>query len=219
LSRLVSRSPAAAVAEHDRGAVRLDEVDDPLLDGRPDRARSARAGRRPAADRAGRLAERGHVLDRDDDLHLDRLGRRRLDDDHLAGAAEEAGDLVDRATVADRPIRCAGRLEQLVEPLQRQRQVRAALGAGHGVHLVDDHRLDAAQRLAGAEVSTRNSDSGVVMKTSGGTLLKRRRSSAGVSPDRMPTAMSGPAGRAAATPAGCRSAARAGCARRRRPAP
>ena len=50
--------------------------------------------------------------------------------------------------VAERPIRCAGSLEQRVEPLQRQRQMRAALGAGDGVNLVDDHRLDPAQRLA-----------------------------------------------------------------------
>ena len=52
-------------------------------------------------------------------------------------------------TVADRPMRCAGRSRRRVEPLEREREVGAALGAGDGVHLVDDHRLDAAQRLAG----------------------------------------------------------------------
>ena len=51
-------------------------------------------------------------------------------------------------TVADRPMRCAGSLQQLVQPLEGQREVGAALGARHGVHLVDDHRLDAAQGLA-----------------------------------------------------------------------
>ena len=50
--------------------------------------------------------------------------------------------------VAERPIRCDGSLEQRVEPLQRERQVGAALGAGDGVHLVDDHRLDPAQGFA-----------------------------------------------------------------------
>ena len=34
-------------------------------------------------------------------------------------------------------------LDEPLEPLERERQVRAALRAGDGVHLVDDHRLDA----------------------------------------------------------------------------
>ncbi len=52
-------------------------------------------------------------------------------------------------TVADRPMRWAGpgALEQRVEPLQRQREVRAALGARDRVHLVQDHRAHPAQRL------------------------------------------------------------------------
>ena len=40
-------------------------------------------------------------------------------------------------------------VEQRVEPFEGEREVGAALGAGDRVHLVDDHRLDAAQRLAG----------------------------------------------------------------------
>ena len=46
-------------------------------------------------------------------------------------------------TVADSPMRWAGCVEQRVEPLEAEREVGAALGAGDGVHLVDDHRLDA----------------------------------------------------------------------------
>jgi len=42
-----------------------------------------------------------------------------------------------------------------------------------------------------AEVSSRNSDSGVVMRMSGGRRVKARRSSAGVSPVRIPTLISG----------------------------
>lgn len=42
-----------------------------------------------------------------------------------------------------------------------------------------------------AEVSSRNSDSGVVTSTSGGVRWNCRRSSAGVSPVRVPTVMSG----------------------------
>ncbi len=40
----------------------------------------------------------------------------------------------------------AGRRHQRVEPLERQRQVRAALVGGDGVDLVDDHRAHVAQR-------------------------------------------------------------------------
>ena len=52
-------------------------------------------------------------------------------------------------TVADSPIRWAGRSQQGVEPLEAEREVRAALGAGDRVHLVEDHRLDAGQRPRG----------------------------------------------------------------------
>ena len=37
----------------------------------------------------------------------------------------------------------------VLEPLEGEREVAAPLGGGQGVDLVDDHRLDAAQRLAG----------------------------------------------------------------------
>jgi hypothetical protein len=40
-------------------------------------------------------------------------------------------------------------------------------------------------------VSSRNSDSGVVIRMSVGRRVKARRSSAGVSPERMPTRISG----------------------------
>ena len=64
------------------------------------------------------------------------------------GAAEEAGDLLDRPDRRGQADPLRRPVEQCVEALQRQREVGAALGAGDGVHLVDDHRLDAAQRLA-----------------------------------------------------------------------
>ena len=52
-------------------------------------------------------------------------------------------------TVADSPIRCAGRGSSASSRSRRERQVGAALGPGDRVHLVDDHRLHAAQRLPG----------------------------------------------------------------------
>ena len=60
-------------------------------------------------------------------------------------------------TVADSPIRCArpagaracllAGAAQRVKPFKRQRQVRAPLGPRHGMDLIDDDRLDPAQRL------------------------------------------------------------------------
>ena len=46
-------------------------------------------------------------------------------------------------------MRCSVRsVAQRFEPLERQRQVRAALGRHERVDLVDDDRVDGAQRLA-----------------------------------------------------------------------
>ncbi len=64
------------------------------------------------------------------------------------GATEEPGHLLDRAHRRRQADPLGGPLQQLVEPLEGDREVGAALGAGHGVHLVDDHGLDPAQRLA-----------------------------------------------------------------------
>ena len=58
-----------------------------------------------------------------------------------------------RATSLDRPHGggqadpLRGPVQQGVEPLQAEGQVRAAFGAGDRVHLVDDDRLHAAQCL------------------------------------------------------------------------
>ena len=97
---------------------------------------------------AGGLPELGHVLDRHDDLQVEGLGRRRVHDGHRAAAGQERGHLVERADRGRQPDPLSRALEQRIEPLEAEREVRAALGRAHRVHLVDDHRLDAAQRLA-----------------------------------------------------------------------
>ena len=59
--------------------------------------------------------------------------------------------------VALRPMRCGGATvavlrrssPQVLQAFQREREVRAALGAGDGVHLVDDHVLHTGQDLPG----------------------------------------------------------------------
>ena len=70
-------------------------------------------------------------------------------------AAEEAGDLLERALRGRQPDALRRPLAQRVEPLEARAEVGAPLGGGQGVDLVDDHGLDVAQRLPGADVSIR----------------------------------------------------------------
>ena len=71
--------------------------------------------------------------------------------------------------VADSPIRWTSLPAAARQPLERQRQVRAALGRGDRVDLVDDHRLRRPRTARCARpVSIRYSDSGVVIRMSGG---------------------------------------------------
>ena len=69
----------------------------------------------------------------------------------------------------------------------------AALAAGQRMQLIQDDRLDPAEGFLARDVSSRNSDSGVVIRMSGGFADSLRRSSAAVSPVRTPTRMSGSA--------------------------
>ncbi len=94
-------------------------------------------------------------------------------------------------TVALRPIRRAGR--------SSSSSSRSRLSARWAPRLVPATACTSSRitvsmpRSASreAEVSSRKSDSGVVIRMSGGWLWKRRRSAAGVSPERMPTCTSG----------------------------
>ena len=101
---------AARVHEHDRGTVRADQLEQLRVDRGPDRRRRRRAtGRRRPQDVGHRARsldgapELGHVLDRDDDLDLERLAVPGVDDRDGAGSrsavwpAEEPRDLVERA--------------------------------------------------------------------------------------------------------------------------
>ena len=118
----------------------------------------------------GRVGVR-HVLDRDDDLQVQILAHPGVDDLALpVGSDQEGGDPLERAlrrrqadalnqTTAPRLLRFASgagavraglllmRSDQMLQPLQRQRQVRAALRLRDGVDLVDDHRLDPGEDL------------------------------------------------------------------------
>ena len=136
-------------------------------------------------------------------------------------AAEEAGDLVDRADRRGQADALGRLVEQGVEPLEREREVRAALGAGDRVHLVDDHRLDAAQRLAGLRGEDQEQRLGRgdedVGRASARTGAARRPGCRRCGSPTRDVGLGQPEPRR--RPAGCRSAARAGCARRRRRGP
>jgi hypothetical protein len=154
-----SLGEAAAVREDDRRAVLLDQLEDPGVDGRPD----AGPGLGVRGRAAGLLVERedlaggGHVLDRNDDLQLERLAGAGVDDRHVAArsdAAEEPCDRLERALGGGQAdaLRRLGSFalpDQAVQPFQRQCEVGSPLRARDRVDLVDDHVLDAAEDVAG----------------------------------------------------------------------
>ena len=82
-------------------------------------------------------------------------------------------------------------VEELVEPFERQGEVGAALVPATAC---TSSTMTVSTRVSvsrAADVSIRNSDSGVVIRMSGGFLISARRSPAGVSPERTPTEISG----------------------------
>jgi hypothetical protein len=95
-------------------------------------------------------AELAHVLERHDDLEVELLPRSRVDElDVAVGSGDEAADLGQRALRGREADALERALRELLEALERQRQMRSALRAGDRVDLVEDHRLDPAQGLPG----------------------------------------------------------------------
>ena len=67
----------------------------------------------------------------------------RVDElDLAARPGDEAADLLQRPLRRREADALERRVDEALEPLERERQVRAALRAGDRVHLVEDHRLD-----------------------------------------------------------------------------
>ncbi len=127
----------AGVDEDDGRPVLEDQLEQPGVHRGPDGA-AHRTGRGGALDGlVDDLAQAAHVLDRDDDLDLQRLAHAGVDDGDRARAAfglaaEEAGDLVERA-LGGRQADALGRLlGPLLEPLEGERQVGAPLGRRPG---------------------------------------------------------------------------------------
>jgi hypothetical protein len=124
---------APVVDEDDRRAVRLDELQQLGVDRGPDRIP---------------LPGLAHVLDGHDDLQVELLARARVDEPDRPSAGDEAADLLERALRGGEADALERLARQAREPLDREREVRAALRAGHRVHLVEDQGLDAAEGLA-----------------------------------------------------------------------
>ena len=62
-------------------------------------------------------------------------------------AAEEVGDLLERALRRREPDPLRRRVGDRLQPLEREHEVRAALGRCERVDLVDDHRVDVDERV------------------------------------------------------------------------
>jgi hypothetical protein len=145
---------AACVDEDQRAAVRADELEQLRVDRRPDRlARRLHAGALERIELDAALVGLDHRLDRDVDLEVERLAHAGVDDRaRPLGADEEPPDLLQRVLRRAEPDPLHVAAGRLGEPLERERQMRAALGLRDCVDLVDDHLLGAIEdprRLAG----------------------------------------------------------------------
>ena len=138
---------AAVVDEDDRRAVLAHEREQLGVDRRPDRlARRLLAGERVEVGVA--LLRLDHRLHRHVDLQVERLARAGVDDRARAlRADEEAPDLLERVLRRGEPDPLHVMLGLRRQPLEREREMRAALGLRDGVDLVDDHLLDLAEDL------------------------------------------------------------------------
>ena len=183
-----------AVHEDERGPMRPDELEQRGMDRRPDRV--ARLG--PAAGPPGAsstsiaspiraMSSTGTMISRSSSLRApaSTISTSRPVPPRKAPMADERPL---RRRQAD-SLRVA--IGQVAEPLEREREVRSALRPGDRMDLVDDHVLDAAEdlaRLAGQQQVERlgGGDEDV-----GRVRTSARRASAGVSPVRLPTLISG----------------------------
>ena len=193
------------VGEHDRAAVRLDQVDDALLDVGPDRV----------------VLEVGHVGNGHLHRQVERLGRGRRDDRRRA--PDPTGTAPPPPAAAPSPTaRSAGRAVSNSWSSRSSDSARCAPRLVPATACTSSTMTvcTSASVSRAADVSIRNSDSGVVIRMSGGLVISSRRWAGGVSPERTPTLMSGAGSPTAlGDPADAGQRACAGCARRRRPAP
>jgi hypothetical protein len=139
---------SAVVDEDDRRAVLLDEPQDLRVDRRPDRRLRALRARAEDVGTVRPGAGFSHVFQGDDDLEVELLGATGVHELDRAAARDEAADLLERSLRRRQADALEGPTGQALETLHRERQVGPALGAGDRVHLVEDQRLDAPERVA-----------------------------------------------------------------------
>jgi hypothetical protein len=130
--------------------VLLDELEDLRVDRGPDRLRGRLAAGAEDVGDLGVHARLAHVLERDDDLQVELLGAAGVDELDRAPAGDKPADLLERALRRREPDPLEGLAGQALQPLDGDREVGPALRPRDGVHLVEDQRLDAGQRLSGA---------------------------------------------------------------------
>ncbi|CAB4902496.1 unannotated protein [freshwater metagenome] len=136
------REPAR-VGEDDARFVLEDEIDHLLLDVRPDRSLSRGSGGGVRI-RVGD-AEFGHVLHGHLNRQVESLRCGWGDDLDGGGTGEESAHFLVGAHRRGQADALRGLVQHRVEALEGHREVRATLRACHGVHLVDDHRIDLGQ--------------------------------------------------------------------------
>ena len=121
-----------------------DELGEPVVDLRPDLARHHRFERRRR--QLQREIARARVPGVDDGASAPAVGAAGCRAPTRKRATSSMG-----FCVADRPMRCSFRPTSASQPLEREREMRAALVAGDGVDLVDDHRAARREHLAGPD--------------------------------------------------------------------
>ena len=129
----------AGVDEHERGAVRADELGDAVVHLVPDCSFDITASSGERGSSSARSSSRAWPVS------TIAQPRRVAPAPTRKRAISSIG-----FCVADRPMRVGGSPHERLEPLEREREVRAALVAGDGVDLVDDHGAHRAQHLAAA---------------------------------------------------------------------
>ncbi len=122
------------------------QIEDLLLHVRPDGG-ALRVGGGGTRQIAGGVADRRQVGDGHHHVQLPALLAGWGHDVDRTSAGQEPADLLDRTDGRRQPDPLRGLRQQGVQSFQAEREVGAALGAGHGVHLVQDDGLDAPQRF------------------------------------------------------------------------
>ena len=168
----------AAVGEHDRTAV----------------CASIRSTMRSSTSGQMELfSEVGHVRHRHLHREVERLGRRRRHDGGRRRGCRTGSAPSPRAGAPWPTGRCAARGWPAAASSRSSDSARCAPRLVPATACTSSTMTvcTVASVSRAAEVSIRNSDSGVVMRMSGGLAISSRRRAGGVSPDRTPTLMSG----------------------------